>query len=87
MKMRWEVDCSAEEAREVLGLPDVRPAQAAVLAKVEERLLSAVDSFGPEAILRSWFSLIPQGAEEMRNLFGSFLKVAGTPVTRRGDDT
>ena len=86
MKMRWEVDCSAEEARQVLGLPDVRPAQAAVMAKIEERLLDTIDSFGPEMILRSWFSLIPQGAEQMRDLFGGFLRAA-TAVTRKGDES
>jgi hypothetical protein len=85
MKMRWEVDCSAEEARQVLGLPDVRPTQAAVMAKVEERLLGAIDSFGPETILKSWFSILPQGAEEMRNIFGSFLRAA-TTTARKGDD-
>jgi N-methylhydantoinase B/oxoprolinase/acetone carboxylase alpha subunit len=83
MKMRWEVDCSAEEARQVLGLPDVKPAQAAVMAKIEQRLLDTIDSFGPETILKSWFSLIPQGAEEMRNLFAGFLRIA---ATKKSDD-
>jgi hypothetical protein len=85
MKMHWEVDCSAEEARQVLGLPDVRPTQAAVMAKIEQRLLETIDSFGPEMILKSWFSLIPQGAEEMRNLFGGFLRAA-TATARKSDD-
>jgi hypothetical protein len=78
MKIRWEVDCTPEEAREVLGLPDVKPMQAAVMAKMENRLTDAIDSFGPETILRSWFSMIPQGADEMRNLFTSFLSLAAS---------
>ena len=78
MKMRWEVECTAEEAREALGLPDVKPMQAAVMAKMEKRLTDAIDSFGPEAVIRSWFATIPQGADEMRNLFRGFLNLAGS---------
>jgi hypothetical protein len=78
MKIRWEVDCTAEEAREALGLPDLKPMQAAVLEKMEKRMTDAVDSFGPESIIRSWFAAIPQGAEEMRNLFTGFLNLASS---------
>ena len=78
MKIRWEVDCTPEEAREALGLPDVKPVQAAVMAKMEKRLTDAIDSFGPETVLRSWFSMIPQGADEMRNLFTGFLNLAAS---------
>jgi hypothetical protein len=76
MKIRWEIECTAEEAREAFGLPDVKPMQAAVMTKMEKKLTDAIDSFGPEAIIRSWFSTIPQGAEEMRNLFTGFLNLA-----------
>jgi hypothetical protein len=78
MKIRWEIECTAEEAREAFGLPDVKPAQAAVMAKMEKRLTDAVDSFGPETIIRSWFGMIPQGADEMRNLFTGFLNLAAS---------
>ena len=78
MKIRWEVDLTPEEAREVLGLPDVKPVQAAVMAKMEKKLTDAIDSFGPETVIRSWFSTIPQGADEMRNLFTGFLNLAAS---------
>jgi hypothetical protein len=78
MKIRWEVDCTPEEARELLGLPDVKPLQAAVMAKMEKKLTDAIDSFGPEMVIRSWFTIIPEGADEMRKLFTGFLNLAGT---------
>jgi hypothetical protein len=78
MKMRWEVDLTPEEAREVFGLPDVKPVQAAVMAKMEKKLTDAIDSFGPETIIQSWFSTIPQGADAMRNLLTGFLNLAAS---------
>jgi hypothetical protein len=78
MKIRWEVDLTPEEAREALGLPDVKPMQAAVLAKMEKKLTDAIDTFGPETIIQSWFATIPQGADAMRNLFTGFLNLAGS---------
>ncbi len=78
MKIRWEVDLTPDEAREALGLPDVKPMQAAVIAKLEKRMTDAVDSFGPETIIQSWFSTIPQGADAMRNLLTGFLNLAAT---------
>jgi hypothetical protein len=78
MKVRWEVDLTPEEAREVLGLPDVRPMQAAVIAKMEKRLTDAIDTFGPETIIQSWFATIPQGADAMRSLFTGFLNLTAS---------
>ena len=78
MKVRWEVDLTPEEAREVFGLPDVKPVQAAVMAKMEKRLTDAIDSFGPETVIQSWFSTIPQGADAMRNLLTGFLNLAAS---------
>ena len=78
MKIRWEVDLTPEEAREIFGLPDVKPVQAVVMAKMEKRLTDAIDSFGPETIIQSWFSTIPQGADAMRNLLTGFLNLAAS---------
>ena len=73
MKMRVELDCTPEEAREFLGLPDLRPLQAAVMAQVEKQMLDAASAFSsPDALLRTWLSLLPQGPEQMLDLFGRF---------------
>ena len=43
--------------------------QAAVMAEVERRVLAEVDRFSPEAVLKSWMSLIPQSPEKMQAAF------------------
>lgn len=73
MKMRVELDCTPEEAREFLGLPDLKPLQDVVMAKIEKQMLDAANAFSsPDALLRTWLSLLPQGSEQMRALYDRF---------------
>lgn len=70
MKVTVEIDCTPDEARQFLGLPDVKPLQAAVMAQMEAGLADAAGRFSPDALLRSWVSMVPQGQEGLRDLFG-----------------
>jgi hypothetical protein len=80
MKVTVEIDCSPAEARQFLGLPDVEPLQAAVMKELEKRTLGELEKFSPEGLLKSWFSVVPQNAERMQELFGGlFLRGAGQP--------
>ena len=68
MKIKIDLECSPHEARAFFGLPDVRPMQDAVLAKLEKHMLEAVDMTAPEAIIRSWLTLLPGGPEQFQSL-------------------
>ena len=41
MKVNIEVDCTPDEARRFLGLPDVAPMQQTVMEAMEQRLVEA----------------------------------------------
>jgi len=69
MKITVEVDCTPIEARKFLGLPDVEPLQASMMAKLEERISEEMNRFSPEALMKSWFSLFPQNAEWVQKMF------------------
>ena len=69
MKVTVEVDCTPEEARVFFGLPDVKPMQAAVMASLEKQAVQAVDSFAPDAMLRLWFTTLPQMSSHMQDMF------------------
>ena len=73
MKVTINIDCTPDEARQFMGLPDVKPLQAAVLAKMEEQMLTAADAMSPEAMLKSWFTAMPQSADHLQKLFSGFL--------------
>jgi hypothetical protein len=77
MKVTVEIDCTPDEARAFLGLPDVKPMQAAVMTHLEQQMLRAADSFSPDAILRMWFTTMPQMSSQMQEMFGRMMGGGG----------
>ena len=69
MKVTIEIDCTPDEARSYMGLPDVKPLQAAVMGHIEQQMLRAADQFSPDAVLRMWFSAMPQIPGQMQDMF------------------
>ncbi len=54
MKIRIDIDCTPEEARTFLGLPDVGPMQSAILDEVKERLMENLSAVTPDQLLKTW---------------------------------
>jgi len=75
MKVTVEIDCTPEEARRFLGLPDLRPMQDAVMAKVQQQMVDSVTALSPEALLKSWLPLAPQTPEQMRDAMTSLFRL------------
>ena len=79
MKVTVNVECTPEEARAFFGLPDVRPMQEAVMAQVQEKLMSNIQAMDPETIMRSWNSASMQGMEQLQQAFwNSLANMTGT---------
>ena len=77
MKITIDIDCTPQEARAFLGLPNVEPIQDAVLAKAQERLTEYLEARDPEALLKLWF---PGGLQELASDAGAALAaVPGRP--------
>lgn len=57
MDITADIDCTPEEARVFLGLPDVRPLQTAVMVHMEKRMLAEADRLSPEHLMKTWMSL------------------------------
>lgn len=68
MKIRIDIDCSPQEARTFLGLPDVQPLQAVVMKRLEDRMMSAMNMLEPEALIKSWFPIGQQGIEGLQKM-------------------
>jgi hypothetical protein len=62
MKITIDVDCTPEEARAFLGLPDVGPLQARMLKEIEDRMAAALKSMDPQEMLKIW---LPGGGEAL----------------------
>ena len=71
MKLNIEIDLTPEEARRVMGLPDVTKMQERIAAEMEKRMLDAIKTAGdPEALLKTWFAWGTQGLEQFQRFVG-----------------
>lgn len=67
MKMNVEIDLTPDEARRVMGLPDVTKLQEKLSAEMEKRMMAALETAAdPEAMLKTWFSWGSQGLEQFQ---------------------
>ena len=71
MKITMNVECSPEEMRQFLGLPDVQPMQDALMKEIEQRLLGNMKAMDPQNLARAWMPMGVQGMEQMQKLFWS----------------
>ena len=77
MKIVVEIECTPEEARTFMGLPDVKPMQAAVMASLEQQAVRATESFSPESVLKLWFTALPQVSVQMQDMFTRIMAGGG----------
>ncbi len=71
MKVTFDIDCTPEEARAFLGLPDVQPMQKTMMAEVEQRMKDGLDSMSPDALFKTWLPAGMESLEQMQKMFFS----------------
>ncbi len=76
MKVTINVDCTPEEARTFLGLPDVQPLQEEMMAVLRDRMMAAVGDMDPEKLLKSWTAAGTEGMEQMMRFWSDMAKGA-----------
>ena len=69
MKVTINIDCTPEEARAFLGLPDVRPMQEAVMREVQARTMQSLQAMDPEQMMKTWVPATLQGLEQMQRFW------------------
>jgi len=65
MKVTVNVDCTPEEARAFLGLPDLRPMQEELLAEMKERMSASLGALDPQELTRLWLTPNLKGFETL----------------------
>jgi hypothetical protein len=75
MKINVEIDCTPEEARAFLGLPDVKPMQEKLLEDMQDRMLASLSAVDPQEAMRLWLAPNLKGLDQM---LAAFRKVGGT---------
>lgn len=74
MKITVDIDCTPEEARAFLGLPDVRPLQESLLRDVEARMKESMAAMRPEEMMKLW---LPANVEGFERMGEAFMRMAG----------
>ncbi len=77
MKIKVDVECTPEEARTFLGLPDVKPMQDALLQQAQERMSAAMQAMDPETMMRTWMPAGVQSFENLQKFWANFTAAAG----------
>jgi len=73
MKFKVEVDCTPEEARSFLGLPDLSELQKNATDEMMEHMRASIGSMDPEAVMKTWFGAGDMSAWEqtMKNFWSA----------------
>jgi hypothetical protein len=68
MKMTVEVDCTPEEARRFMGLPDVSTLNEALVAEMQARMTANMSALAPEELMKNWMAFGAGAQEQFRKL-------------------
>lgn len=78
MKVNIDIECSPEEARAFLGLPDVGPLNERMVEEMIKRMETNMESMEPEALMRQWSAF---GGQMTDHFMGLMRTAAGSPGT------
>ncbi|MEO1018083.1 MAG: DUF6489 family protein [Pseudomonadota bacterium] len=84
MKLKFDVECTPEEARSFLGLPNVAPMQDRVVDELEKRLITALKEADSATLLDQWMPLGLKMMEQWPTIWAQ-MATAAAGMTRRPD--
>lgn len=69
MKVKFDIECTPDEARAFMGLPNVAPMQDAMLAEVEAQMRENIRQLDPETMLKTWLPATIEGWGQVQKMF------------------
>ncbi|HEX2528318.1 MAG TPA: DUF6489 family protein [Geminicoccus sp.] len=75
MKVSIDIDCTPEEARQFLGLPDVAPMQKSLMDTLEKRLSDAINATDTKQLMETWLPL-SKGLEQWQTIWTQMMATA-----------
>ncbi|MCP5076399.1 MAG: hypothetical protein GY947_24295 [Rhodobacteraceae bacterium] len=85
MKITIDIDCTPEEARTFLGLPDVKTMQDAMMVHVQAKLKEQMSGMDPEVLMKTWFTPGMENLGQMQKAFWDAAMNAGGGSKREDD--
>jgi hypothetical protein len=81
MKMSIEIDCTPQEARSFLGLPDVTALNDKLVQEMQARMESNMALLAPEELMKTWTAFGVGAQEQFRKLMAQAVDM-GMSATR-----
>jgi hypothetical protein len=78
MKVNVTVDCTPEEARKFMGLPDVKQYQEEMMKILREKSIDNLKMMEPEAAMKAWMPMMNQGMAQGMDMFKAVMTGAAT---------
>jgi hypothetical protein len=78
MKMTVEVECTPEEARRFLGLPDVSALNDHLVSEMQKRIDANMSMLSPDELVKNWMAFGAGAQEQFRKLMDVGLHAATT---------
>ncbi len=75
MKMTIEIDCSPQEARAFLGLPDVTGLNDKLVEEMQKRMTANMAMLSPDELIKNWTAFGVGAQEQFRNLMNAAVDV------------
>ncbi|MGH1456276.1 MAG: DUF6489 family protein [Alphaproteobacteria bacterium] len=85
MKFNFDIECTPEEARAFVGLPNVAPMQERMLKELEAKMQDNMRNLTPEEMVKTWMPATIQGFGEMQKIFWQQMGIK-TPQDPKNDD-
>ncbi|HYD71942.1 MAG TPA: DUF6489 family protein [Candidatus Binatia bacterium] len=82
MKFTVNVECSPEEARRFMGLPDVTPINEALVSEMGKRMEANLKLMSGENLMSSWMSVGTQAQDAFVKLMTSGVTAATSAPSR-----
>jgi Family of unknown function (DUF6489) len=82
MKIQIDMEMTPEEARTLMGLPDLTALNQEMVGEVAQRMKAALDTSDPQAMLRAWMPMGGQGFEQFQRFLWDSAKAAGGPAKK-----
>jgi len=82
LNLKMEIECTPQEARAFLGLPDVSALNDSLVAEMGERMKSNMAMLAPDELMKSWMSFGGQASEQFIKLMGA--AASGVASGKRG---
>ena len=67
MKVNITIDCTPDEARSFMGLPDVQPIQTEMMKIMRDKALESMKMMEPDVAMQTWMPMMNAGMSQGMN--------------------